>query len=236
MRVIKGLPIIMLAISLGLAGISCDQLKKMKETISSSSGGSSPSGGGSSDCGQANYSCISGTVTLNGVGFSGVTVSLSDYGTATTTTDASGKYSFSNLKTSSTSAVNYDVTVAKTGYSFFYEGYTSFEGGTSIIFALPTAVTANFTASANGSISGTVTLNGVGLSGVTISLSGSGYATRTTDAGGNYSFSNLMTRLSTATYYYITPAKTGYTFSPSTSTVTFSSSGAQSTGVNFTAK
>ena len=44
MRVIKGLPIIMLAISLGLAGISCDKIKK--ETSSSSSGGSSPSGGG----------------------------------------------------------------------------------------------------------------------------------------------------------------------------------------------
>jgi subtilisin family serine protease len=59
-------------------------------------------------------------------------------------------------------------------------------------------------------VSGRVTENGVGLGGVTMTLSGSLSATTTTDSGGNYSFANLTSGGS----YGFTPAKAGYNFTP----------------------
>ncbi len=56
---------------------------------------------------------ISGTVTYNSTGLSGVTVSLSGTSSGSTTTDTSGNYSFSNLNNGS-----YTVTPTKSGYSF----------------------------------------------------------------------------------------------------------------------
>jgi pimeloyl-ACP methyl ester carboxylesterase len=60
-------------------------------------------------------------------------------------------------------------------------------------------------------ISGTVTLNGTGLAGVTVTLTGIGTSsTVTTDANGVYTFSNAANGS-----YTLTPSLTGYTFSPS---------------------
>ena len=78
------------------------------------------------------------------------------------------------------------------------------------------------------SISGTVTLNGSGLSGVTMSLTGTSSATTTTATDGTYTFSNLANGS-----YTVTPSKTGYTFSPTSIAVTIS--GANQTNKNFTA-
>jgi fibronectin type 3 domain-containing protein len=73
-------------------------------------------------------------------------------------------------------------------------------------------------------ISGTIT-NG---SGATVNLSGAATASTTADGSGNYSFAGLANGT-----YTVTPAKTGCTFSPTSTSVTIS--GADQTGKNFTA-
>ena len=78
-------------------------------------------------------------------------------------------------------------------------------------------------------ISGQVTSNGTGLSGVTITLSGDGSDTKTTDRDGNYSFSGLSDGL-----YTVTPSMTGYTCDPSSRDINIS--GADVTGINFDAE
>ena len=78
------------------------------------------------------------------------------------------------------------------------------------------------------SISGRVTYNGNGLSGVSITLIGTASANITTDANGNYTFTSLQNGL-----YTLTPSKEGYTFSPSTYSATMNS--ANVTGQDFTA-
>lgn len=78
------------------------------------------------------------------------------------------------------------------------------------------------------SISGQVSSSGVGLSGVTMMLSGKSSARITTDASGNYSFSNLANGS-----YTITPSKTGFSFNPTSSAQTIND--ADITTVNFSA-
>jgi hypothetical protein len=79
------------------------------------------------------------------------------------------------------------------------------------------------------SISGTVTLNGSGLSGVTITLSGDSSDITTTDSSGNYIFSSVSNGT-----YEVTPSKSGYAFTPPNRAVTIN--GADVTGVDFVAK
>jgi len=74
------------------------------------------------------------------------------------------------------------------------------------------------------SISGTVTLNGGGLAGVTVS---DGTRTANTNGSGAYTITNVPN----AATYTVTPSFTGYTFTPASSAVTLS--GANMTGVNF---
>jgi formylglycine-generating enzyme required for sulfatase activity len=81
---------------------------------------------------------------------------------------------------------------------------------------------------ADSSLSGTITSGGAGLSGVTVSLTGASSATATTDASGNYSFSNLANGA-----YTVTPSRTGYLFTPASKSVTIS--GADVLSCNFTA-
>ncbi len=75
------------------------------------------------------------------------------------------------------------------------------------------------------SISGTVTLNGSGLSGVTVTA---GSATGTTNSSGAYTISGLANGT-----YTVTPVLSGYTFSPASASETVN--GANVTGVTFTA-
>jgi len=78
------------------------------------------------------------------------------------------------------------------------------------------------------SISGTISAsNGTAISGVTVTLSGTSTASATTGSSGSYSFTGLSTGS-----YTIIPGMTGYTFSPSVTTVSISS--ANLTGENFT--
>ena len=78
------------------------------------------------------------------------------------------------------------------------------------------------------SISGQVTSTGSGLSGVTMALSGASTKSAITDASGNYTFTGLDNGS-----YTVTPSRTGFTFSPTSSPQTVS--GADITAVNFAA-
>ncbi len=156
---------------------------------------------------------ISGTITTNGSGLEGVTVILNSSSTATT--DANGHYSFSGLENG-----NYTITPSMAGYSV-----TPTVRSVNINSADITAQ--NFVASwvysggleivvlfnQTHSISGTVTANGSGLEGVTVTLNSS--STATTDSNGYYSFWGLENG-----NYTITPSKAGYTFTPTSLTVT----------------
>jgi hypothetical protein len=164
---------------------------------------------------------ISGQVTLNGAGLSGVTVTLSGGANNTATTGSSGNYSFSNL----TSGLNYVVTPSLSGYTFSppSQGFTGLNVNQSGINFAATAVTTSYT------ISGQVTLNGAGLSGVTVTLSGGANNTATTSSSGNYSFSNLTGGLN----YVVTPSLSGYTFSPPSQG--FTGLNVNQSGINFAA-
>jgi len=74
------------------------------------------------------------------------------------------------------------------------------------------------------SISGTI--SGSGSSGTTVTLSGTSNASVTADGSGNYSFPNLSNGS-----YTVTPSKSGFTFSPTSQSITVS--GGNVTAVNF---
>ena len=148
---------------------------------------------------------ISGTVT--GAVQAGVTMMLSGAGSATTTTDSLGNYTFTGLSNGT-----YTVTPGKSGYSF---------SPSSILVKIVSADQRdiNFTANVvTYSISGAVVHKGSGLSGVTVTLSGNTSGSLTTDVSGNYTF----TGLSNGTYT-VTPSKSGYIFTPSSREITISS-------------
>jgi hypothetical protein len=150
---------------------------------------------------------ITGTIT-NGASS---TVTLSGTASATTTADGSGNYSFTGLLNGS-----YTVTPSKTGFIFTPANQTVTVNGAD--------VTANFTANPLPKITGTITTG----AGSTVTLSGMASATTTADGSGNYSFTGLANGS-----YTVTPSKTGLVFTPANQTVTVS--GADVTGVNFTA-
>ena len=148
-------------------------------------------------------------------------MTLNGESSGTTTTDASGNYSFTGLANGS-----YTVTPSITGYTF-----TPVSQAVTVNSANSTAN--DFTATANSgstySISGTITKSGGGaLAGVIITLSGAGSGTATTDESGNYTLSGLANGS-----YTITPSLSGYTFSPAIKAVTVN--GANVTAINFTA-
>jgi formylglycine-generating enzyme required for sulfatase activity len=154
---------------------------------------------------------ISGTVS-GGV-LSGVIINLTGATTASTTTDSSGNYSFGNIANG-----NYTMTASKTGYTFIPVRSITVNGAN--------ITGQNFAATANTyNISGTV--SGAVVSGVNITLTGTGSVSTTTDASGNYSFSGAANGS-----YTITPSMTGYTFNPTSSSLTVNN--VDVTGKNFT--
>ena len=160
---------------------------------------------------------ISGIITdSNSKPLSGVTVYLSGgSSSANTITDVYGNYSFN------VAYGTYTLTPVLAGYAFNPASTGVNADGTNANFII-----SNITATANPvptyNISGTVTLNSVGLAGVTITLTGSGSIPTTTDSYGNYTFTGAQNGS-----YTVTPSMTGYTFSPA-------SSPANVSGANFT--
>jgi len=162
---------------------------------------------------------ITGTLSP-AVGGSGATVTLSGAASATTTSDGAGNYSFSGLANGT-----YTVTPSHTGYTFNPISKTAPVNGASV-------ASINFTATPQigqtYSITGTISPI-TGGSGSTVTLSGAAVATTTTDSAGNYTFAGLSNGT-----YAVTPSHSGYTFNPSVQTAAIS--GANVTGVNFTAQ
>jgi hypothetical protein len=169
-----------------------------------------------------NFAAIGVTHTLLGT-VSGdvagdVTVSLAGARTETTTTNASGQYSFSGLSNGS-----YTVTPTLAGYTFSPVSSSVTVNGVDVTAA---GFTATAVPAATYRISGTV--SGAVRAGVTISLSGAATGSATTDAGGAYSFSGLSNG-----GYTVTPTLAGYTFSPVSNSVTVN--GVDVTAAGFTA-
>ncbi|MEE9398950.1 MAG: S8 family serine peptidase [Dehalococcoidales bacterium] len=160
---------------------------------------------------------IFGSVTHNGTGLNGVTITLSGAGSGNTTTDSNGDYSFSGLTNGS-----YTVTPSLTGYTCDPSSSNVSVSGSNITGVDFNAFLITY------SISGQVTSNGTGLNGVTITLSGDASDTTTTDNDGNYSFSGLSNGS-----YTVTPSLEGYTVDPTSRDVTIS--GQNETGVDFSA-
>ncbi len=158
---------------------------------------------------------ISGTIGPSASIGVGTLLTLSGAASATTTADASGNYSFSNLSSGS-----YTVTPSKSGYTF-----TPATQSVTIDGANVSGV--NFTAASKQTwnISGTLSPAADGMGAVVI-LSGSPSAYATADASGSYTFKNLPNG-----NYTITPTKTGYTFNPGNLQVAIN--GADLTGINF---
>lgn len=161
---------------------------------------------------------ISGTATAGNIRVADVTMMLSGSGSGTVKTDATGTYTFSGLANGS-----YTITPSKTSFAFNPAGSSQTVNGANL-------TSVNFTATivSTFSIFGTVTSGSSGLSGVTMTLSGAGAATATTDTHGNYLFTGLVN-----SKYTITPSKTGFAFSPTSSSQTLS--GANVTSLNFIA-
>jgi hypothetical protein len=155
---------------------------------------------------------VSGTITLGGSPLAGVTVSD---GTNSATTDASGNYSL-------TETGAYTLTPSLSGYTFTPATLAGTVTGANVTGE-------NFTATVNSnpsySISGTITLNGAGLSGVSVSCSA---GSATTNSSGAYTLNGVANGS-----YTLTPSLSGYTFTPATQGATVA--GANLTSVNFTA-
>lgn len=150
---------------------------------------------------------------------SNVEVRLTGAQTAKVLTDAGGNYSFNVA-----SGGNYIVTPAKLGYLFTPVNRT---------FANVTATQTaqNFTGTASSfAISGQILNNlGAPLGNVTVNLTGSQQASATTNASGNYSFTNVPA----GGDYVVTPAPAGYYgFAPQSRTFAYLS--ANQTAANFT--
>jgi hypothetical protein len=139
---------------------------------------------------------ISGTVT--GDVTAGVTINLTGAATASTTTAAGGTYSFTGLANGT-----YTVTPVLANYTFAPTGTAIVVNGSNMIADF----VATYNISPKFTISGTV--SGAVASGVKITLSGTATGETTTNAGGAYTFTNLV-----AGDYTVTPYLSGYAFTP----------------------
>jgi hypothetical protein len=128
-----------------------------------------------------------------------VTITLSGAASATTVSDTSGNYSFSDLAVG-----DYTLTPSIANYTF---------EPASINFTL-SGDTSGLNFSSIGDVSGTIT--GDVTNGVTINLSGASTGSTITDVNGNYSFEGLAHG-----EYILTPAMAGYTFDPLSITISF---------------
>lgn len=149
---------------------------------------------------------ISGVVTIEGVGASGVTVTLSSGATATT--DGSGAYTFSDV-----SAGAYTVTIS----GFASDATFTSTSKAATISTSGQVVTVNFDGSyiRTSAIIGSVAAGGMGLSGVTVSI---GSSSTTTDSNGQYAFSGL--RAGSYTVSISGWDSSQYTFSSTSTSVT----------------
>ncbi|MCK6472077.1 MAG: Ig-like domain-containing protein [Planctomycetes bacterium] len=153
---------------------------------------------------------VTGKVTDEGVAVSGATVSA---GTRSTTSDASGNFTL-NLPNGS-----HTLSAAKAGLTLVPNGWSN------PVAVADVAVSGKNFSTPLGSIAGTVTDNGAGVSGVTVSAGG---VSTTTSGSGTYTLPHVP--FGTIT---LTATKAGYTFSPSSGWSNPFTFNANLTGRNF---
>ena len=157
---------------------------------------------------------ITGAITPV-AGGAGATVTLAGPATATVTADSAGTFTFSALPNGT-----YTVTPSKSATTFT-------PTSRSVVIAGGVSVSGvDFTAVSTFSVSGTVSPAASG-SGATLTLTGG--ATATANASGVYTFAVVANGT-----YTVTPTKAGFTFTPSSRSITVS--GANLSGVDFTAQ
>ncbi len=125
---------------------------------------------------------IVGTVSIEGTGIDGVSVNLSNGNT--TTTAGGGSYRFDNVEGGA-----YTVTIS----GFPSDAMFDATSAAATIASAGQSVTLNFTGAyiRTASVMGTVTVENMGLGGVTVALSGVSSASAVTDDNGQYAFTGL---------------------------------------------
>ena len=170
-----------------------------------SNGGPIPITGTFNFLGGSSFSTLSGRVTDGlGNGIGAVLMNVTGSMQLVVPTDSTGAYSIPVFP-----GGNYTITPSKTGYVFFPSplGFTNLPPGDR---TLPTIVGTTNPYSISGQVKDT---GGNAMSSVAVRLSRTGAPetfTVQTNAGGNYSFSNLAREAT----YTLTPVKTGFRFSP----------------------
>ncbi|HWT00346.1 MAG TPA: carboxypeptidase regulatory-like domain-containing protein [Pyrinomonadaceae bacterium] len=162
---------------------------------------------------RAQNNTIGGRVVRAGTttGVAGITVGLTGSRTVSTTTDASGNYSFANLPAGG----NYTVRPASTLNTFSpaYKTFTNLVANQSQQF---TATLKTYSITGKITVAGTTT--GIYQVAVTVTSPTAGFTARTvnTNTAGGYSLTGLPAGRS----YVITPRKTGYAFTPASRSFT----------------
>ena len=126
---------------------------------------------------------IIGSVTVERTGLSGVTVRISGTADQATQTDANGQYTFTSLR-----AGTYEVEVSDFGADV---GFSNASQNVTVGVGETEAVSFDGTYVRTAGITGRVAIEGGGLAGVTVSLTGIETRTTTTDAAGQYAFAEL---------------------------------------------
>jgi hypothetical protein len=158
------------------------------------------------------------TGAVSGAVASGVTMTLSGAAAGTTTTDASGNFSFTGLANG-----NYTVIPGKPGYTFTPASQEVPVSGANV-----GSVTFTSAVAPTWSISGTISPASLS-SGGTVTLSGGASGTATVDSSGNYTFGTLLSGS-----YTVTPSGSGLAFTPASQSLSLNVGNASS--VNFTAQ
>ncbi len=127
---------------------------------------------------------IIGRVSIEGNGLAGVTVSLSGIESRTATTDAAGQYAFAELRAG-------DYTVGISGYDADDHGFTETSRSVTVALGQTENVPFDGIRLRTASIMGKVAVEGTGLPGVTVNLSGAESRSATTDDMGMYVFTEL---------------------------------------------
>ena len=126
-----------------------------------------------------------GTVTVENMGLGGVTVRLSGMADAQTATDNNGQYAFTGLR-----AGTYSVEIS--GFDSDEVGFGSISSSATVGVGESKIISFDGTYLRTAGIMGQVSVEGVGLPNVTVTMTGEGEdETDVTDAGGLYGFSKL---------------------------------------------
>ena len=154
---------------------------------------------------------VQGTVTVEGAGLDGVSVSLSGGSSATATTSGGGNYSFPNLE-----AGSYTVMISGFPQDISFD-QTS---GSTTVATQGRAQVVDFGGDyiRTASVTGTVSVNDEGIAGVSVSLSGTESGSGSTGADGTFTVSSL--RMGTYTVTISGYDEPRYVFDPTSQSVT----------------